>query len=267
VYNFKEEKLPPHAFSFRCKKCHHKVTVSQAQLEAATAEAKDKKDTAGKKVKLSLFRIQPEKLKNTLLKAGGVLSALTGHSERFWIFTLTKFFVYCSIGLLVVLLILGGITYFSIGSNRPVSYTEVERSLELKQDPLITIQAAVPEVKIPSLVKKYLGDGNRGTFVDWMNGLAENQKRDFIENLELIIGQAQKKDPEHIYDYINEYKSLKFKRSVDKPAANYLLKFGVIVAMITMVALLGLFSLILSRLPSQRTLSEPAEPSPGVKDR
>jgi hypothetical protein len=85
-----------------------------------------------------------------------------------------------------------------------------------------------------------------------MNGLAENQKKDFIENLERIISKARQEDPEHIFDYINEYKSLKFTRSVDKPVVKYLFKFGLIIAMIALIGLLGLFSLILLRLTSQK---------------
>jgi predicted Zn finger-like uncharacterized protein len=259
VYNFKEVKLPPYAFSFRCKKCSHSITVSKEQIDdaktAAKGDKKANKNSSKKKAKTSLPKIQPEKLKKSFVKFGGFLSDLTGRSERYWIFTLTKFVAYFSIGLIVVLVILGGLTYFSIVSNNTVTYAEVGRSLELKQDPLLTIQAAVPEIKVPKLVDKYLGGDNRGTFVDWMKGLSENQKKDFINNLELIIEKVRKDDPENIYEYINEYASLKFKRSVDKPAAKYLLKFGLIIAMIIMIGLLGLFSLILLQLIPQKTTS------------
>ena len=189
------------------------------------------------------------------MKVSSFLADLTGRSEREWIFTLTKFVTYFSIGLLVILIILGGITYFSINSNKTIRYADVKRSLELKDDPVITIQAVVPDIKIPKEVKKYLGGDNKGTFVEWMNGLDENQKKDFIENLEQIIQQAQKDEPENIYAFINEYTSLKFKWSVDKPLAKYLFKFGLIIAMITMVGLLGLFSLVLLQLAYQKTPS------------
>lgn len=260
VYNFKDERLPPHAFTFPCKQCGQKNTISQAQLDAIKTEAQkkkdDNKDHAKKKTKFSLPKIKPEKLKKPWEKIGQFLSDLSGRSERDWIFTVTKFVTYFSIGTLVVLIILGGVTYLSINSNKAVTYAEVRRSLELKQDPVITIQAVVPDIKIPKEVKKYLGGSNKGTFVEWMNGLDKNQKKDFIENLELIIQQAQKEEPENIYAFINEYTSLKFKWSVDKPLAKYLFKFGLIIAMITMVGLLGLFSLVLLQLMSQKTPSQ-----------
>jgi phenylpyruvate tautomerase PptA (4-oxalocrotonate tautomerase family) len=259
VYNFKDERLPPHAFTFPCKQCGQRITISQTQLDAIKTGAKKKKeankDTAKKKAKVSLLKIQLEKLKKLFVKVSSFLADLTGRSEREWIFTLTKFVTYFSIGLLVVLIILGGVTYFSINSKKTVSYADVKRSLELKDDPVITIQAVVPDIKIPREVKKYLGDDNKGTFVEWMNGLDENQKKDFIENLSQIIQQAQKDEPENIYAFINEYTSLKFKWSVDKPLAKYLFKFGLIIAMITMVGLLGLFSLVLLQLASQKTPS------------
>jgi hypothetical protein len=259
VYNFKNERLPPHAFTFPCKQCGEKIGVSQTLLDATKTEAKKNKDfnndTAKEKIKTSLFKIQFAKLKKLSVKIGSYLSNLVDRSERDWIFTLTKFVAYFSIALLVVLLLMGGLTFYSINSSKTVTYTEVERSLELKEDPLITIQSVVPDIKISREVKKYLGGDNKGTFVEWMNELDENQKKDFIENLELIIQKAQKKEPENIYAYINEYKSLKFKWSVDKPLAKYLFKFGLIIAMITMVGLLGLFSLVLLQLISRKTVS------------
>ena len=256
VYNFKVDKLPPQAFSFGCKVCADKVQITQAQINAAKTEAKKKK-AAGpgiseKKAKSSLPRIRTETLKKSIMKVGDFVSGLADRSERDWVLTLAKSVAYFSMGLIVVLIIMGALTYYSVSTASTVTYAEVSRSLDLKQDPLLTIQAAAPDIKIPKAVLKYLGGDNKATFVEWMNGLAENQKQDFIENLERIISKARQEDPENIFDYINEYKSLKFTRSVDKPVVKYLFKFGLIIAMITLIGLLGMFSLILLRLTSQK---------------
>jgi len=256
VYNFKVDKLPPQAFSFGCKICAEKVQITQAQINAAKTEAKKKKaaspEIAKQKAKLTLPKIRTDTLKKSFMKIGDFVSDLADRSERDWVLMLAKSVAYFSMGLTVVLIILSGLTYYSVSTASTVTYADVSRSLDLKQDPLLTIQAAAPDVKIPKLVRKYLGGNNKATFVEWMNGLAENQKQDFIENLERIILKASKEDPENIFDYINEYKSLKFTRSVDKPVVKYLFKFGLIIAMITLVGLLGLFSLILLRLTSQK---------------
>ena len=256
VYNFKVDKLPPQAFAFSCKICAEKIQITQAQLDAVKTDAKKKKEVktevAKKKAKPSLPRIRTDKLKSSFVKIGDFVSNLADRSERDWVLTLAKSVAYFSMGLILVLVILGGLTYYSVSTSNTVTYAEVSRSLDLKQDPLLTIQAAAPDVKIPKLVRKYLGGDNKATFVEWMNGLAENQKQDFIENLERIIRKARKEDPENTFDYINEYKRLKFTRSVDKPVVKYLFKFGLIIAMITLVGLLGLFSLILLRLTSQK---------------
>jgi len=256
VYNFKVDKLPPQAFSFSCKICADKVEITQAQINAAKNEAKKEKEAntgkAKKKARPSLPRIRTDTLKKSFVKIGDFVSDLADRSERDWVLILAKSVAYFSMGLIVVLIILGGLTYYSVSTANTVKYAEVSRSLDLKQDPLLNIQAAVPDVKIPKVVRKYLGGDNKATFVEWMNGLAENQKKDFIENLELIIRKAQQEDPDNIFDYINEYKSLKFTRSVDKPAVKYLFKFGLIIAMITLIGLLGLFSLILLRLTTQK---------------
>ena len=256
VYNFKVDKLPPQAFSFSCKICADKVEITQAQINAAKNEAKKEKEAntgkAKKKARPSLPRIRTDTLKKSFVKIGDFVSDLADRSERDWVLILAKSVAYFSMGLIVVLIILGGLTYYSVSTANTVKYAEVSRSLDLKQDPLLNIQAAVPDVKISKVVRKYLGGDNKATFVEWMNGLAENQKKDFIENLELIIRKAQQEDPDNIFDYINEYKSLKFTRSVDKPAVKYLFKFGLIIAMITLIGLLGLFSLILLRLTTQK---------------
>ena len=194
-------------------------------------------------------------LKKLRGKLSDFLADLSERSERDWILILTKYVAYFSIGFLIVLIGISGLDYFSIGKNKTVTFAEVERSLDLKMDPLLNIQAAFPDIKIPNTVVKYLGGGNRATFVEWINGLPERQKKDFIKNLDLIIRQAQKRDPDHIFEYINEYKSLKLKQSSVSPVAKYLMKLGLIVALITMIVLLGLFSMVLLRLTSRKPVS------------
>jgi len=269
VYKFKKEKLPAYGFSFPCKGCGEKIKVSQADIDAFLAGAKE--DTAKKKINVALPKIETEKLKKQMAKAGDkagdIVSGLAARSERDWAVTVTKIVAYFCIGLLVLLAGLGGFIYYSLGVNKDVAYAEVRRSLELKLDPLITIQEAVPDIKLPKGVERYFGENHRETFVEWMNGLDTYQKKNFIKNLDKIIRLAQRDAPNHVQDYALEYGKLKLKHSVNENLVKYLLKFGLIMALILMVALLGMFSLILLKLTPQKTGAKAVKSKPVAKSR
>jgi hypothetical protein len=269
VYNFKKEKLPAYGFSFPCKSCGEKIKVSQADIDAFLAGAK--KDTAKKKIKVALPKVETEKLKKTMAKAGDkagdIVSGLAARSERDWAVSVTKTVAYFCIGLLVLLAVFGGFIYYSLGVNKNVTYAEVARSLELKLDPVITIQKAVPDIKLPNGVKRYFGEDHRETFVEWMNGLDNYQKKNFIKNLDKIIRLAQRDAPNHVHDYALEYGKLKLKYSVNENLVKYLLKFGLIMALILMVALLGMFSLILLKLTPRKTGAKAAKSKSVAKSR
>jgi hypothetical protein len=153
---------------------------------------------------------------------------------------------------LIVLLIVGGLAYFSVAGSKTVTYADVQRSLDLKLDPVMNVQTAIPDIKLPPAVKQHLNGDNRERFVDWMNRLDDSQKSNFIENLEVIVRRAQKDDPEHVGYYIKEYGNLKLKESADKPYAQYVFKFGLIIAMVAMLALLGLFTLVMMKIMARK---------------
>ena len=198
-------------------------------------------------------------------KAGDIVSGLAARSERDWAVTVTKAVAYFCILLLVLLAAWGGFTYYSMGVNKEVTYAQVGRSLELKLDPVITIQKAVPDIKLPNGVKRYFGEDHRETFVEWMNGLDNSQKKNFIKNLDKIIRLAQRDAPNHVQDYALEYGKLKLKYSVNENLVKYLLRFGLILALILAVALLGMFSLILLKLTAQNTGAKAAKTKPSAK--
>ena len=262
VYNFKDEKVPDTAFSFNCKNCGGRIRISRADVDAVKAGTFKPAPAAGKAAKaaagatdkggISLPKMNPEKLKQSFQKVGALVSDMAAKSERDWLLILTKGVAYFSMGVLLVLVLVGAVTFYAVGAGRTVTYAEVARSLDLKLDPLITIDAAAPTVKLSSAVKKHLGGDNKGLFVEWMNGLDESQQADFVENLEVIIQKALKDDPGHIQDYIDEYGRLKLKRTVNKPYAQYLFRFGLLVAMIAAIGLLGLYALILLKVTGRR---------------
>ena len=268
VYTFKKEKLPPYAFSFRCKDCNERIQISQTQLDSALSAEKGKDQKSGKRAaklpKLSLPKLQTGKLKKPFVSAGGVVSKLLSRSERDKLTFLAKYTVYFSVSLLFIVVVLGVLTWFSIGSGKPVTFDEVRLSLELKRDPFLEIQTAVPDLRIPALVQKYIGDDNREAFVEWMNGLQKHQRKDFIENLVIIIRQARALDPQHVQDFISEYQKLKFNRTTAGPITGYLLKLGLIVALLAGACLFGLFSIVLLELAALKPAVRPAAKAPAM---
>ena len=249
VYTFKQEKLPPYGFSFRCKVCDDRIQVSQAQLDearsAADADKKKKAKAARKLPRISLPKFKTDKLKKPFVGVGGVMAKLLGRPESDKMTFVAKTAVYLSMVLLFVVVLLGVFTWLSIGSGKAVTFAEVQRSLELKRDPLIGIQAAVPDIQLSGLIQKYVGEDYREQFVGWMNGLQEHQQEDFINNLETIISQARSLDPQHVEDFIVEYQKLKSHRTAVGPFAGYLLKFSLMVVLLVVVCLLVLLSLVL----------------------
>ena len=258
IFNFKTESLPDKAFAFKCTKCNEKIWVAEEEIVNAKVEAqkRSKTDAEGDTRRISMPKVDPEKLKKPVMKLVGLVSRVSGRPEHEWLFSLTKFAALFSIVALIVLIALGGFALFSVIRNPEVTYSEVERSLYLKKDPTLSIDDAVPGIKLSNRVKKYFGTDYREAFVEWMNSLDDRQKVDFIDNLDQIIKQAQNRDPNNIYDYINEYKSLKYNQSVTKPFVQYLFKIGIVVALIAMITLLGLFCLVLLQVTWQKKLYE-----------
>ena len=265
-YNFKNEKLPPYGFSFRCKQCNERIQVSQAQVDDARAAESPDNKKAGKVFKklpkLSMPTIPTEKLKRPLIKASGVAARLARQPESEKITFFTKMIAYFSIGMLFVVIGLGTLIWFSIGSGKTVTFAEVQRSLELKRDPLVELQKAVPDIPLSDLIRQHIGDEYREEFVEWMNGLHKHQRKDFIRNLESIINQSRLLGPQHIPEYMREYQKLKFHRAAIGPFSNYLLKFGLIVALLAAVCLLALFSVVLLEILAQKPKARPAKAAP-----
>lgn len=270
VYNFKNEKVPDSAFSFACKKCGGRIRISQDKLDADRGEAEQKKTAAKEpaaKQKESRFSALPgiktDTLKKPFEKSAEMVSEMAEWSEKDWIFTLTKIVAFFSIAFLIFLIVLSGLTYFSIINSNHTTFAEVQRSVDLKMDPLVRLQTAAPGIKLPKGVKKYFSGDQRSTFVDWMNGLDENSKKEFIADLDLVIRTAKKTDPTHIDAYVEEFGKLTFRRSIEKPYAKYFFKYGLIIAMVAMLTLLGMFSMILVRISTRKTAQTTAVAAPG----
>ena len=160
IYNFNDEKVPDSAFTFGCKQCGGTSSISDQKLTAHRVSLLQRRERIRQ---LAVFEF--EKLKNPIektvkqtvkqtvakstQKSAQLVSEMAQLSEKDWIFKLVKVVSYGSIVFLVTMLVVCGFTYFSIGNASRVTFEEVERSLELKLDPLSDLQAAAPEVKVP----------------------------------------------------------------------------------------------------------------------
>jgi hypothetical protein len=265
TYNFNNEKLPDKAFSFTCTQCGTKNRVTREKIVFAkmgtlahasqnNRRRQHKRSTDGKKGWSLAPKIRRIDLKPPVVKLVGLLARLSGRSERQWLFSLTKFATVFSIAALMLMIALGGFAYYHMSGHTAVTYAGLEHALYLKKDPTLSIQSAVPGIPLSDRVKKYLGGEHRESFVEWINGLEAHQKAEFIRNLDHIVAQAQKLEPEHVYDFITEYKTLKYRRSVQKPLAPLVIKAALIVALMAMISLLGLFCLILLQLSWQKAV-------------
>lgn len=287
IYNFKDDKLPLTAFTFRCKQCGESIQVSQKQLDEvddpkAKAQKKPSKDKSrdvqpaegaaaadsseDSSLRQKLAGVDPKALKAPLEKgvsivAGkvmGLVAKMLGKSEREIIFWLTQTLAYVCIAVLLLLAGMGAFTFLSIGKNSAISFQEIEKSLEAKEDPLVSIQDVVPGITIPQGVEKHFRGAHKKPLVEWLSGLNDAQRRDFIENLEIVIQKAQREDPARIQKYIDEYKNLKLQTIVDNPAEKYfavILKAGLILCTVVVVTLIGLFSLLLVQIVVQKQQS------------
>ena len=273
TFNFNNAKLPDKAFSFNCTQCGERNWVTREEIVDAKCEARSSGTNGGfanssgkpkttQAVLNSVPKIDPAKLKKPVVKLVGLLARLSHRSELDWLFSITKFAAVFSIAALMGAIAFGGFAYYQISGQTEVTYREVEHSLYLKKDPTISIQSAVPDLQLPSRMTKHLGDEHREMFVDWINALEDHEKADFVDNLDKIMIQAQKLEPEHLHNFINEYQRLKYHRSVRKPLAPFLVKTGIILLLVAMLALLGLFCLIILQLNWQKTVLAPAGAEP-----
>lgn len=172
------------------------------------------------------------------------------------LFSFTRVFV--TVGSLVSVggFVMGILMYLSIGGeDTHVGHDEVKRALSPPvPTSFASLQAAVPEVTIPSNVDKYMGRDDRKVFLGWIEDLDEAQKKDFISNLSEVIAEAEKQSDD-VVDVINKYSKLKLPKlrgNVLDKYATRAAKAGAIGFTLAMAMLAAIMSLVLVLLAIER---------------
>jgi hypothetical protein len=104
--------------------------------------------------------------------------------------------------------------------------------------------AATPKYALPPVLKPYLGDGdNKKVLDEWLTGLDEKQRDDFLANMARLVEEGQKKGADGT-DIVNAYKDVKLQKLHDKDTNKYvaMIEEGATVGM--MVSLLMLVLLV-----------------------
>lgn len=244
VYNLNDDKVPENEVTVRCKKCHHKIHIKKSsEPEAPEANGKEKKKN--KKAKKQKHRLKFGRPSNPLKNLSVPSLSSAKNLGKNTIYKIIKFASLLAVVLLVFLISWSVYTWFTLAEDNQITFKEVERSLELSIVPADSIQKNIPDIKVPKVVEKYLGGKNTQTFVEWIEPLDNEQIRDFITNLEDVIRIAEKKDRDHIFDYINEYKKIKFRTSLNKEYKKYSIKVMKAVIGFSILAMVGIVALII----------------------
>lgn len=174
--------------------------------------------------------------------------------------------------------------YLSIGAHDThISHEQVMRALHPpKEAESSSLQSAVPELKIPANIEKYMGDKNRKIFLGWIEDLDEGQRKEFISNLSEVINAAEhqswfdrlihgpKVPQSDVFDVINKFKELKLEKLHENQIekyANRAAKAAAIGFTLAMVMLVAMMSLVLVMLAIERNTRTAPSNANAVFDR
>lgn len=139
--------------------------------------------------------------------------------------------------------------YVSLYDLRPSQQTQEEGSKYVSNHPTI---------KLPDNVKKYLSGENEKILYGWIEPLEKSNKKNFIENLSLVIAEAEKNN-ENVVEIINEYKTVKLEKLSGSGFEKYERKVNKGVMLGTIFGLfifIALMSLVLVMLAIERNTSK-----------
>lgn len=214
------------------------------------------KESGNKTAENTKFTSSKKQFADILEKGQKGHKALLKNIEQKVLFTFTRSMALVVVGILFVFLVVGIFSYFTIGKEKYISYEDVRRSLNPPNiNTSNSIQDSIPEIVIPSNIERYLGDSNKAILLGWLENLDLDQKKDFIKNLGYVIKDAENNSPNQVIEYVNEYKALKLNKISNNEFEKYsnkAIKAGILIAILTMIGIIGLFSLILVLLAVER---------------
>ncbi|MFH1846013.1 MAG: hypothetical protein ABH869_00445 [Candidatus Omnitrophota bacterium] len=134
-------------------------------------------------------------------------------------------------------------SFVSLYDLRPTQQKEKNRSVHSEF-----------EAQLPANVKKYMFEKNVNVLYGWIKSLDKTDQEDFMENLSLIIDQAEN-GTENVVDIINEYKTVKLEKLKKPEFEKYeamVRKGAILSAIFGLVLFIALMSLILVVLAVER---------------
>jgi len=132
--------------------------------------------------------------------------------ERSVFFPIVRVFAFI-VAFFLLLAIVGTFIYIATydarqSSKLRVSFFDVVNKVS-PEGTATASQTARPE----NVERHFSSDSNRLVLERWLGEFpTDSAKKDFLENMSLIISEAERHDPEKVSDYINQYHSVKMEK-------------------------------------------------------
>jgi hypothetical protein len=115
-----------------------------------------------------------------------------------------------------LLILIGGLVFFTTVNNRGingsyVSFDDVKAIVNPEESGTSTARSALRHSTV--IYKYFSSDENKKILENWLAIYeSDREKQNYLDNLSEIIVQAEKRDREKVYDYLNAYPNLKKSR-------------------------------------------------------
>ncbi|MFO7820633.1 MAG: hypothetical protein R6V56_01025 [Lentisphaeria bacterium] len=170
--------------------------------------------------------------------------------EKF-LFAFTRMFALVGSIVAILGVLLLAVSLLGSDDDSFVSLSEIKQSQQAESGDVAPPEV---EVKLPENIEKIFSEENKEVLRGWLQGLEKDEQKDFIENLSLIIDEAEKMEL-NAFDVINDYKELKLEKLEKSEFEKYEAEArrGVTIAAIfVLIMFIALMSLILVMLAVER---------------
>ena len=136
-------------------------------------------------------------------------------------FPVVRFIAFIGSAILLLAVIAGFIFYVTTGSatstvlqgmgKRTVTFSELQANIHPEDT----------QVTIPQNIQRRLDENTSQVLENWLNSFGTaSEKNDFLKNLSQVISEAERKDPENIDKYINNFRNLYMENIREKAMLN-----------------------------------------------
>lgn len=173
--------------------------------------------------------------------------------ERRTVFVFTRVFALFAILAFAASAAAAAVTYLVLGREEQVTLREIRSAIGETES--ADSNNNVADTTLPENVKKHMSsENNRHILAAWIDDLSPSQRRDFVDNLDRVIVQAETEQLD-VAKAINGYKTLKLSKLRGDGFGQYAntIQKGALVLFITvMLGLIAVFSMFLVLLAIER---------------